>query len=136
SKGVTDTKAAVYTFSQFSKVASENLILEKYGIQYYDHCPVSDTYIIPGLNGTQTCTPAGTAAFCTSMTPQGLAVTKDYLFISAYCHTGQHNSVLYMIDKHTHTFIKEIVLPGRSHVGGLAYDPVHQNLWVSGRERG
>ncbi len=132
----TDTSAAVYTFSQFSQIAGENAILEEYGIQYYDHSPVSDTYIIPGLNGTRTCSPAGESASCTSMTPQGLAVTEDYLFISAYCHTRQHNSVLYMIDKHSHTFIKEIILPGRNHAGGLAYDPIHQNLWVSGRERG
>ncbi len=132
----TNTNAAVYTFPQFSEVVGENSILETYGIQYYDHCPVSETYIIPGLRATRSRSLSGSAEMCTSMTPQGLAVTEEYLFISAYCHTGQHNSVIYMMDKHTHDFIKEIVLPDRSHVGGLAYDPEHRNLWVAGRERG
>ena len=32
-------------------------------------------------------------AVCTTMTPQGLAVTEDYVFVSAYCHAKKHNSV-------------------------------------------
>ena len=70
-------------------------------------------------------------AICTSMTPQGLAITENYVFVSAYCHTKKHNSVIYMINKETHRFIKEIVLPGQPHVGGLAYDSEHQVLWYS-----
>jgi hypothetical protein len=70
------------------------------------------------------------------MTPQGMAVTEDYIFISAYCHTHKHNSVIYMLNRHTHDFIKEIVLPNRAHVGGMAYDPVHRYIWVSGGTSG
>ena len=70
------------------------------------------------------------------MTPQGMAVTEDYIFISAYCHTKQHNSVILMLSRHTGSFLKEIVLPDTSHVGGLAYDPVNNNLWVSGGGKG
>ena len=70
------------------------------------------------------------------MTPQGLAVTEDYLIVSAYCGSKTHNSVLYLIDKKSHEFIKEIVLRNKSHVGGLAYDPIHQNLWIAGMSRG
>lgn len=96
------------------------------------------TYLIPGLNATETQIygQKKTSAICTSMTPQGLAVTKDYLFVSAYCQTQKHNSVIYVIDKHTHKFIKELVLRDKSHVGGLAYDPVHNNVWICGMSNG
>ncbi len=48
-----------------------------------------------------------------------------------YCHAKKHNSVIYMINKESHRFIKEIILPGQPHVGGLAYDSEHQILWYS-----
>ena len=70
------------------------------------------------------------------MTPQGLAVTEDYLLVTAYCHTNTHNSVIYVIDKKTHEFVKEIVLRNKSHVGGIAYDTIHNNLWISCMSRG
>ena len=96
------------------------------------------TYMIPGLKHTETQVfgEKGTSDICTSMTPQGLAVTEDYLFVSSYCQTGTHNSVIYMIDKKSHEFIKEIVLRNKSHVGGLAYDTIHHNLWIAGMSRG
>ncbi len=95
------------------------------------------TVVIPGLNATRT-TLHGFHGIttCTSMTPQGMAVTEDYIFISAYCHTKQHNSVILMLSRQTGSFLKEIVLPDTSHVGGLAYDPVNNNLWVSGGGKG
>ena len=70
------------------------------------------------------------------MTPQGLAVTEDYLLVTAYCHTNTHNSVIYVIDKKTHEFVKEIVLRNKSHVGGIAYDTIHNNIWISCMSRG
>ena len=73
---------------------------------------------------------------CTSMTPQGLAVTEDYVLVSAYCSTQKHNSVIYVIDKEKHNFIKEVILPGQPHVGGLAYDPEHKLLWYSSNING
>ena len=96
------------------------------------------TYVVPGLLSTETQVfeEKNSSAICTSMTPQGLAVTEDYLIVSAYCGSKTHNSVLYLIDKKSHEFIKEIVLRNKSHVGGLAYDPIHQNLWIAGMSRG
>ena len=41
-----------------------------------------------------------------------------------------------MLDRRTGEFIKEIPLRSRAHVGGLAYDPVNRNLWVSGGSAG
>lgn len=98
---------------------------------------VKSSIVIPGLNATKTL--MGTfhaVAVCTSMTPQGMAVSEDYIFISAYCHTHRHNSVIYMLNRRTHDYIKTIVLPGTPHAGGLAYDPANENLWVSGGSKG
>lgn len=102
-------------------------ILEQLGQE-----PNFGTYIIPGLRATKTIHKESRQIdMCTSMTPQGLAVTKDYVLISAYCHTHVHKSVIYMIDKHKRSFIKEVILPNQTHAGGLAYDPETQLLWVS-----
>lgn len=98
---------------------------------------VVSTAVVPGLKSTRTTIGKFHAVTtCTSMTPQGIAVTEDYIFVSAYCKTHKHNSVIYMMNRHTHDFIKEIVLPNKAHVGGMAFDPVHQNLWVSGGTAG
>ncbi len=96
------------------------------------------TYVIPGLNNTlsQVYEEKNTCDICTSMVPQGLAVTEDYLLVSAYCYSGTHNSVIYVIDKNTHEFIKELVLKNKSHVGGLAYDSVHHTIWIAGMSHG
>ena len=95
------------------------------------------TAVIPGLRSARTTVGKLHAiTTCTSMTPQGLAVTEDYIFVSAYCHAHKHNSVIFMLNRHTHDFIKEIVLPNRAHVGGMAYDPVHEIVWVSGGTSG
>jgi hypothetical protein len=135
---LTNRSAAVYTLqgqiqmlSQYDELvafAFEDRKLEKeYG-----------TYIIPGLKNTKTLLTAEgtTEATCTSMTPHGLAVTDQYVLISAYCHTYQHNSVIYVVDKESHHFVKEVILPGRPHVGGLAYDPEHEVLWYSSNTEG
>ena len=96
------------------------------------------TYVIPGLYVTETLKSnnAKDTSICTSMTPQGIAVSDEYIFVSAYCHTKQHNSVIYVINRETHRFLKEIVLPGKPHVGSLAYDDDRDNLWVCGSGSG
>ncbi len=91
------------------------------------------SYVVPGMKATETLTGEFRAvSVCTSMTPQGMCVTDDYLLISAYCHAHKHNSVLYMLDRTTGAYIKTIALAGQAHVGGMAYDEEHRNVWVSG----
>lgn len=134
----TNKSAAVYSLEKQMKVLSDQKNLMKYAFEgreeEYDH----GTYIIPGLKSTRTLlvSEGTTQAICSSMTPQGMALTDKYLFISAYCHTGKHNSVIYMINRETHHLIKEIVLPGKPHAGGLAYDKEHDILWYSSNEGG
>lgn len=65
------------------------------------------------------------------MTPQGLTIAGDYLVISAYSKSHTYNSVLWLLDLKTGAYIKSIILPNTDHIGGLAYDPKHQRLWMT-----
>ncbi len=128
----TTSTEPLYTEEEHEKTVSRNKVMASY---LADGTAAETSYVIPGLEATRTLKirTTGTPDMCTSMTPQGLAVTEDYLLISAYCRTKEHNSVIYVLDKETHEFIKEIVLNTRAHVGGMAYDTMNHNLWVSGQ---
>lgn len=102
----------------------------KKSFQHYDGELDKGTYLIPGLNATRTMR-AGTDDMCTNMVPQSVCVVEDYLLIGAYCHTKKHYSVIYVLNKYTGAYMKTIVLPGRHHVGGIAYDKLHERIWVS-----
>ncbi len=110
-----------------------------------------DYYAIPGLENTV----LGGEENCTAMTPQGLCVTEDYVFISAYCGIKRykadleenkffgknkdklaaeenhqvHNSVIYILQRETGDLLKTLVLPDSNHVGGLATDG--KNLFIA-----
>jgi len=130
---VTNQDAAVYSLRGQIQMLSQQEELNTFAFEGRKKEKEYGTYIIPGLRYTRTfLNVEGTKqAVCTSMTPQGLAVTDEYVLVSAYCHTEKHNSVIYVINKETHRFIKEVVLPGLPHVGGLAYDQEHDMLWYS-----
>lgn len=130
---LTNRDPAVYTLEeQIERLSRKDELM---AVAFEDREKEKDygTYVIPGLKTTRTfqTSEGDVPAMCTSMTPQGLAVTEDYILISAYCHTETHNSVIYVLDKESHRFIKEVVLPGQPHVGGLAYDSDHGLLWYS-----
>ena len=135
---VTNQDAAVYSLRGQIQMLSQKEDLIAFAFEDRKKEKEYGTYIIPGLKYTRTFLNAqgSKQAVCTSMTPQGLAVTDEYVLVSAYCHTAKHNSVIYVINKETHRFIKEVVLPGLPHVGGLAYDPEHDMLWYSSNTNG
>ena len=135
---VTNQDAAVYSLRGQIQMLSQKEDLIAFAFEDRKKEKEYGTYIIPGLKYTRTFLNAqgSEQAVCTSMTPQGLAVTDEYVLISAYCHTAKHNSVIYVINKETHRFIKEVVLPGLPHVGGLAYDLDHDMLWYSSNTNG
>lgn len=97
----------------------------------------ADAFAIPGLDRTRTLTMSHPPRLSTSMQmdPQGLAITDKYLIISAYSHDHRHHSVLYLQSRKTGLLVKTIVLPGDSHVGGLAYDPLNRRLWIAVRRK-
>ncbi len=134
--GKTSTEASVHPSTGSLKRALwmyPSLKKEVFNVPNVSSIP--NTYVLPGLDSTRTLYTKDDQNFklasCGAMTPQGLAVTQDHIIISAYCHTKKHNSVLYLIDKKTGDFVKEVVLQGRPHAGGIAYDPIHDMLWVA-----
>lgn len=68
----------------------------------------------------------------TAMTPQGIAIAKKYILLTAYDGDHTHASVIYMLNKKTGKYLKTIQVRGRPHLGGIAYDPVSQNVWITG----
>lgn len=89
------------------------------------------SYIIPGLDQTKTLDVNHQVSTSTDMDPQGVAVSDQYVFISAYSHDHRHFSVIYVMDRQTGGYIKTLVLPGMPHAGGITYDPKGKNLWVT-----
>ncbi|MET3559078.1 hypothetical protein ABID29_002227 [Streptococcus rupicaprae] len=93
------------------------------------------SFTIPGLLETETLVAKGDdkskVQTARDMTPQGLSFVEDYIVISAYSKGKEHNSVLWLIEKESGEFVKTIVLPTISHVGGMAYDTDHQRLWIT-----
>lgn len=89
------------------------------------------TFSIPGLFKTQTLEKDSEKLDdCYDITPQGLTVTENHIFISAYCYTHKHHSVIFMLDKKEIDPPKTMILKDRTHAGGLAYDENRQCLWV------
>lgn len=110
-------------------------VLRKYPELYFafKHSRLKHSLInIPGMLKTQTLKMENKEVEdCYHMTPQGLAITKEHIFISAYCHNHKHQSVIYMLDKKNGKYLKTIILKNRTHAGGLVYDQIDNCLWVS-----
>lgn len=92
------------------------------------------TYVIPGLIKTQTLDKTGKVAECDEMTPQGVTIADDYILISAYCHKHEHNTVLYVLSRDDHKYLKTIVLENRPHAGSIAYDTLNRNVWIATKD--
>lgn len=127
----TNTNAASNQLDEFYQE------LKEYYPDLYEKVPSeeSQTYIVPGLVQTNTIQAKGedkgTVDQAEDMTPQGLSFVEDYVLISAYSNSYSHDSVLWILDRETGDYIKTIVLPTTSHVGGLAYDSQHKRLWIT-----
>ncbi|WP_349430080.1 hypothetical protein [Weissella confusa] len=67
-----------------------------------------------------------------TLDPQGIAVSRNEIFVSAYDHAHKANSVIYVLNKWTGRYIKTLVLQYQDHAGGISYDSDHQLLWVAG----
>lgn len=65
----------------------------------------------------------------TRMCPQGLTFANDYLLMSAYDLAAEENSVIYVISKESKELLTTLILPGKPHAGGLAFDGT--NLWIT-----
>lgn len=82
------------------------------------------SYTIPGIRSTNV-----NGFESTSMCPQGLTFANDYLLISAYDSDGEENSVIYVLDKEFQDLLTVIVLPNKTHAGGITFDG--ENVWIT-----
>ncbi len=62
--------------------------------------------------------------------PQGLALSKEYLFTSSFDYYKDKNSIITVYD-YDGNFINQCLLDHDSHVGGIAYDKDNELLWVT-----
>jgi len=118
-KGTTTTPSYYKTKKELlSSDAWKNTTIVK---NYADY---SKSYTIPGIRSTNV---AGFES--TSMCPQGLAFAKDYMLISSYDTHNEENSVIYVLDKEFKDLLTVIVLPNKTHAGGITFDG--KNVWVT-----
>ena len=68
-------------------------------------------------------------------TPQGMTVGDGQIFVSAYDHSQEQNSVIYVLDNKGN-YLKTIGLNNKAHVGGLGYDIDRHLLWVADSDDG
>lgn len=130
-----NTNAAIYkTLEQQQNALSTYPILTQAGFEPYSDETEKGTYVIPGLDSTLTLDDQDKVERCNSMTPQGVAMADDYILISAYCHEHEHHSVLYVLSRNTHEYVKTIVLDGKPHAGSIAYDPIARNVWIATKD--
>lgn len=95
------------------------------------------TFVIPGLRGGWSINPSNNkAAFSDNWVPQGISQSKHNYYISAYDGNKKLNSVIYQIDKKTKQYNKTIILPSKSHVGGIVYDRKKNRLFYSNDVKG
>lgn len=128
----TSTDGAAHSnLKDFKASVADYPFFEKYCFKPYANTKEQGTYVIPGILYTQSVNENDKPSCCGNMIPQGLCATKEYLIVSAYCHDGEHHSVLYLIDKKTHEYVKTVVLSGFDHCGSVAYDPNDDMVWVS-----
>lgn len=71
-----------------------------------------------------------------AMTPQGITIADKYILITAYNSTHDLSSVIYVLNKNTGRYLKTIQINGTPHLGGIAYDPVAKNIWITGTHDG
>ncbi|MCH5268170.1 MAG: fibronectin type III domain-containing protein [Lachnospiraceae bacterium] len=83
----------------------------------------SKSVILPGMINTNV------AEFASSsMVPQGLTFAGSYMLVSAYDKKGLDNSVIYVMGKSGKRLLTTIILPNKTHAGGITCDD--KNLWI------
>lgn len=63
---------------------------------------------------------------------QGICFCKNLFFITAY-DRKKENSMVYILDDN-YSFVKEVKLYNNSHVGGITYDNLNNNFWITDKD--
>ncbi len=103
----------------------------------------TNSFAIPGLENTNML-----GNECDTMVPQAICFAGDYMLISAYdgkekyeedaslcIERDIYNSVMYVLSNNnsdSYYYLTTLVLPCKSHVGGMAFDGT--NIWISNGE--
>lgn len=132
-KDGTSTSPAWHNFSSYQKALRENYtFINKVSNYVPPRTWDGKDVVIPGLISTKSYNfKTKKVDTATAMTPQGIAIASKYILISAYDGDHEHASVIYVLDKKTGKYLKTIQVAGRPHLGGIAYDPVAKNIWVT-----
>lgn len=132
-KDGTNTSAAWLNYKNYQKYLRQNYsFINKVSNYVPPRTWDGKDVVIPGLISTKSYdfkTKKYNSA--TAMTPQGIAVAGKYILLTAYDGDHTHASVVYVLNKKTGKYIKTIQVPGRPHLGGIAYDPIAKNIWVT-----
>lgn len=122
--GHTSVNPVVYNTEAF-----QNLLEKDYSTLF---ASLTAAYPVPGLVQSPTVvTATGKETMVADMDPQGIIRADEYIIISAYSESRTHNSVLWLLHAQTGQFLQTVVLPDKAHVGGIAYDDTHRNLWIA-----
>ncbi len=133
-KDGTNTSPAWHNFSNYQKALREKYsFINKVSNYVPPRTWDGKDFVLPGLLATKSydfkTKKVNTA---TAMTPQGITIAGKYILLTAYDGEHKHASVVYVLDKKTGKYLKTIQVAGRPHLGGIAYDPVAKNIWVTG----
>lgn len=92
---------------------------------------MSDSYSVAAVPGLEkTVFPDGDV--CSDMIPQGICFAGNYMLISAYDASGEHNSVIYVVSvkkARSPEYKGMIILPDMNHSGGICFDGAQ--IWVA-----
>lgn len=133
-KDGTNTNASWYKYNEFQKRLRQNYpFINKVSNYVPPRTWDGKDAVIPGLVSTKSYD-FTKKKFNTShaMTPQGITVAGKYLLITAYDGEHKHASVIYVLNKKTNKYIKTVQVKGKPHLGGIAYDPIAKNIWITG----
>lgn len=83
-----------------------------------------DSFALPGLYGN------ALPEACVDAVVQGMTYAEGYILISAY-RKSDSNSLLFVLDC-AGKLLTTVDLGFSAHTGGIAYDAVHDCLWVTG----
>ncbi len=63
-------------------------------------------------------------------TPQGICNVRDYTLVS--CYQEDDKPIIIIIDKFGNKKSVSLDIKKGTHVGGICYDPINNNIWVTG----
>ena len=128
---VSGKPASVHTTSKAPlKYSSKSSFIKSAAYKKYsgikNNYKYEKSFAIPGLKYTNV---GGFES--TAMLPQDMCFAGGYMLISAYDKSGADESVIYVLNKTSRSYITTIVLPDKAQVSGMTYDG--KRIWLTGQ---